>query len=332
MAISRRDWLAATAGWLALASSAQQSAVLRVGVLVNGAADSPLAELVRKTLREGFASLGYDEGRNLLFKHGYAEGRLDRLSALAAELVASGVDVIFPLGGPASRAAVTATSTIPVVFAIVTDPVAIGLVKSMQAPGGNATGVTNLDRDQAKAQMLILKEAAPLVRRVAILSDADIPGADSAGFAPIDRDNLVAAGGAGFTASVVKLKGPDPDLDATFAALANDGVQAVAVLEVPVTLVHRQRIARLAAARRMVSLFPGGTSDAGGVLTYGTTVMDTWKRMPAIADRIAKGAAPGSIAVETVTRRELVVNLKAASEVGLKLPPSLVDRADRKLE
>lgn len=330
--ISRRAVLALSAALCLSRAIAQQPRPLVIGVLANGAAGTPLAERARQSLLEAFAALGYAPERDLTLKFGYAEGKLERLPALARELAASGVDMIFALGGPASRAAADATTTIPVVFAIVTDPVALRLVDSMQAPGRNVTGVTNLDRGQASAQMQLLKEAAPHVTRVAVLSDADIPGGDQDGHAPIDRDNLQAARAAGLTATVVKLKGPAPDLDAVFAALAKDGAQGLVALEVPVVLSHRERIARLASANRMVSLFPGGASDAGGVLAFGTTVQDTWKRMPAIADRIVKGTPPAAIPVETVDRRELVVNTKAANEIGLKLPQQLVDRADKRLD
>ncbi|WP_158513870.1 ABC transporter substrate-binding protein [Ramlibacter tataouinensis] len=331
MAISRRYLVALPAALWLPAALAQQARPLTVGVLVNGAAGTPLAARVRDLLQDAFTALGYGPERVAL-KFSHADGKLERLPALARELAAAGVDMIFALGGPASRAAADATSTIPVVFSIVTDPVALRLVDSMQAPGRNVTGVTNLDRGQATAQMQLLKEAAPLVSRVAVLSDADIPGSDKDGHAPIDRDNLQAAQGAGLAATVIKLKGPTPDLDAAFAALAKEGTQAIIALEVPVVLFHRERIARLASSHRMVSLFPGGTSDAGGVLTFGTTVMDTWKRMPAIADRIVKGTPPATIPVETVMRRELVVNTKAASEIGLTLPQQLIARADKRLD
>jgi putative tryptophan/tyrosine transport system substrate-binding protein len=332
MAVSRRSVFALPAALWLPAARAQQARPLAVGVLINGAAGAPLTERARQSLQVAFAALGYEPGRNLSLRFGYAEGKLERLPAVARELVASGIDMVFALGGPAARAAADATSTLPVIFAIVTDPVALRLVESMQAPGRNVTGVTNLDRGQASAQMKLLKEAAPHVSRVAVLSDADIPGGDANGHAPIDRDNLQAAQGAGLTATVIKLKGPTPDLDATFAALAKDGAQAIVALEVPVLLFHRERIARLASSHRMMSLFPGGLSDAGGVLTYGTTVQDTWLRMPAIADRIAKGTPVATIPVETVTRRELVVNTRAASEIGLNLPRSLIDRADKRID
>ena len=330
--VQRRSLLVALAATVVGPVKSQDRKPIDVGVLVNGSAGAPLAEVVRKILADSFAALGYVLGRTLTLKFAYAEGKLERLPALAKDLVTTGVDVILSLGGPASRAAADATQTIPVVFSIVTDPVALGLVRSMQSPGANVTGVTSLDRDQAHAQMKLLKEAAPQVKRIAILSDADIPGADAGGLAPIDQDNLKAAGSAGLDARVVKLKGPVPDLDRTFAELAQNGTDAIVALEVPVALSHQMRIAKLAASHRMMSLFPGGTANAGAVLSYGTTVADTWKAMPAIADRIFRGASPSQIPVETVTRRELTVNLGVAKAIGLELPANVTQRADRRIE
>lgn len=332
MPLLRRDLIVAAFAACTGAGFAQDARPLVVGVLVNGAPGAALTEFARKSLQDAFAAAGLEPGRNVELKFGYAEGKLDRLPSLAKELVAANVDMLFALGGPASRAAASATDRIPVVFSIVTDPVALGLVASMEAPGRNVTGVTNLDRGQAQAQMALLKEAAPRVKRIAILSDADIPGADASGAAPIDRDNLQAAAASGFEAKLMKLKGPTPDFDAVYAALANEGVEAIVALEVPVALFHRERIAKLAASHKMVSLFPGGTADAGGVLTYGTTVADTWSRMPVIAQRIFKGAAPGALPVETITRRELVVNLKTARSIGLELPPQILNRATRTID
>ena len=332
MPISRRHLFAMPAILWFQTAVAQPARPLTIGVLVNGAPGAPLTERARQILQDSFAALGYQQGSNVDLRFGYAEGKLERLPALARELAGSGVDMIFALGGPASRAAADATSTVPVIFSIVTDPVALRLVDSMKVPGRNVTGVTNLDREQAKAQMQLLKEAAPHVSRVAVLSDVDIPGGDNDGHAPIDRDNLQAARSEGFTASLIKLKGPTPDLDASLASLAKDGIQAIVALEVPVVLFHRERIARLATSNRMMSLFPGGTSDAAAVLTFGTTVADTWKRMPAIADRIVKGGSAAAIPVETVTRRELVVNVKTADAIGLKLPQQVIARADKRLD
>jgi putative ABC transport system substrate-binding protein len=189
---------------------AQQPRRLTIGVLVNGAAGTPLAQRARRSFQDAFAALGYDPERNLTLKFAYAEGKLERLPALARELTESGVDMIFALGGPASRAAADATSTLPVIFSIVTDPVALRLVDSMEAPGHNVTGITNLDRGQAMAQMQLLKEAAPFSEPRRRAQRCRYPGGEKDGHAPIDRDNLQAAQGAGLTATVVKLKGPTP--------------------------------------------------------------------------------------------------------------------------
>lgn len=310
----------------------EQPLTRRVGVLLNGAADSAFTINALDVLRKSFASLGYEEGRSVALEPRYADLQLDRLPALAAELAAAKVDIMFALGGPAARAAQQSTTRIPVVFSIVTDPVALGLVKAMNKPGGHVTGITNLDLGQAEAQMQLLREVQPDMVNVGVLSDAGIPGADDTGLAPIDRANVDAASAQGMKANVLKLKGPTPDLDGSFAALKAQGAQALVVLEVPVALAHRQRIAALAASHRLPSVFPGGTADAGGLLTFGTTVQDTWLRMAPIADRIFKGASPADLPVEVVTRRELVVNLKTAKELGITIPQAVLQRADRGIE
>lgn len=151
--------------------------------------------------------------------------------------------------------------------------------------------------------------------------------------APIDRANEAAALALGLRPQVIKLARPvaertEPDIEAAFEALAAERAEAVVALEVPLVLVHRVRIARAAAARRMPSMFPGGTRDAGGVITYGTSVADTWRRIPAIVARILGGANPGELPVELVTRKELVINLRAAEEIGVTIPPALLARAD----
>jgi putative ABC transport system substrate-binding protein len=313
-------------GTAALAQSPPKTT--RVGILVNGG-PGPVIEAFRKD----FARLGYVEGQNLVLEPRYAQGRLDRLPELAAELVRLDVNVILTLGGPASRAAKDATTKIPIVFSIVTDPIAIGLVASRARPGGNVTGITSLDPEQAVRQFELIKELIPKLARIAILSDATIPGADAAGLAPIDRANDAAARKLGIRPQIIKVPdGPKPDFESAFAAMLQEGAEAVLVLEVPVPFAHRKQVADLAAARRLPTIFPGGQSDAGGVIAYGTSVADTWPRMSIVADRILKGARPSEITVETITRRELVINLKEARNLGVVVPPALLKRADRILE
>jgi len=314
------------------ASAQNVSKFPRIGVLVNGSPDAALTIVALDALRKSFAALGYVDGTTIAFEPRFASGQLGRHPELAADLVQANVDVILALGGPAASAAKNATATIPVVFSIVTDPVALGLVKSLAKSGTNAIGVTSLDPAQANAQFALIRQLIPDVKRVAIVSDAAIPGADASGLAPIDRDNLAAARALGIEARVVKLKSQDPNLEEAFAAMATDGTQAVLALEVPVALLHRKRIAELAAARRLPSVFPGGTADAGGLLTYGTSVADTWPRMPVLVDTILKGANPANLAVEVLTRRELIVNAKAAQAIGMSIPVEILQRADRTID
>ena len=293
-----------------------------------------VAKRLAPYLRGGFAQLGLVEGRDFTVEPRFAEGQLGRLPDLAAEHVRQGVDVIVALGGPAANAARRATATIPVVFSIVTDPVALGLVETVQRPGRNATGITSLDPGQAEAQMRLLKDVFPDLERIAVLSDQTIPGADASGLAPIDRANKAAAEALGLRPQVVKLPAPtaaapDPDFDAAFAEMVRDRAQAVVVFDTPLNFTHGKRIADLAVANRLPAMFAGGMSAMGGLITYGTSVADTWRRIPAVVDRILRGTPPGDIPVEFITRRELVFNLKVAQGIGVTVSPALLSQADQ---
>ncbi len=310
-------------------SHAQQSRrIFRVGVLVNRSAAGPEAE----TLHTGLKQLGYIEGTNIAYEVRGAEGQLDRLPGFAAELVNKGVDVIVTYGGPPTNAARNATKTIPIVFALVADPVAIGVAASLERPGGNLTGVTNNDPELPARQMALLKEMIPKLSRVAIFSDADIPGADASGLAPIDRSNVVAARAAGLTPQVLKLRGPKPDFDAAFKSMADAGAQALVALEVPSVFAIAKSVAELAVARRVPTMLWGGQADAGGLMSYGTSYTSTFPRVPDYVDRILKGAKPADMAVEIFAKHQLVINLKTARELGLTTPPDLLKRAARIVE
>ena len=258
---------AASAAGLALtwgALQAQQAGkVYRVGVLLNRNNPSPETE----SLRTGLTQLGYVEGTNVVYEVRAAEGQLDRLPGFAAELVSKGVDVIVSYGGPPTNAARKATTTIPIVFTLVADPVAIGAAATLQRPGGNLTGVTNNDPELPVRHMALLKEMIPKLARVAIFSDADIPGADANDLAPIDRTNVAAARAAGLTPQVLKLRGPKPDFDAAFKAMASEGAEALVVLEVPVRSRYSQNCCRTghAARWRIPTMLWGGQADAGGL-------------------------------------------------------------------
>jgi len=298
--------------------------VYRIGMLSNWG-PGPAFE----GLKSGLARLGYVEGKNVVFEARFPEGQLDRLPGFAAELVSLGVDIIAAYGGPPTFAAQKASSTIPIVSAIVADPVAVGFAATLERPGGNITGITSDDPSLGSRQLEILKQALPKLERIAILSDADIPGADASGLAPIERTKVAAARAAGVTPQVLKVRGPTPDLDATFRAIVNEGAEALVVLEVPVTILERRHIAASAAANRLPTMFWGGASDAGGVFSYGTSFTDTFAGVPNAIDKILKGAKPADMPFEVITRREFVINLEAARIVGLAIPPSLRQRADR---
>jgi putative ABC transport system substrate-binding protein len=316
-----------------VAHAQEASKVYRVGVLVNGAATvdgKPNPQL--EGLRKGLTQLGYVEGTHVAYEARFPEGQLERLPGYAEELVAKGVDVIAAFGGPATNAARKATTTVPIVAAIVADPVAIGVAKTLERPGGNITGATNNDPELAGRQMDILKTLLPKLSRVAILSDSDIPGADASGLAPIERANVAAARAAGLTVQVLKVRGPKPDLETVFKAMVSEGTEALVVLEVPAVIITRKRVAELAAQHRMPTMFWGGASDSGCLLSYGTNVTANIPRMPIIIDRIFKGAKPAETPFEVVQQRELAINLKTARELGLAIPPELLKLADRIIE
>jgi len=320
--------VASVATFAAGISRAQQTPkVYRVGVLQNRV-PGPEFELLKSEL----ARLGYVEGTNVIFESRFAEGKLDRLPGFAAELVAMNVDVIATYGGPPTAAARRATTTIPIVAQLVADPVGIGAASTLARPGGNVTGSTNHDPQRATRQLAILKEVFPKLTRAAFLSDADIPGADASGFAPLERDNIAAAEAMNIRPQTLKLRGPTPDLAVALDSVVSEKADVMVVMEVPVTILTRGRIVELATARRIPTMFWGGISDAGVLMSYGTTALDTYKRMPMIVDKILKGAKPADTPFEVVTRQEFIINLKVARELGVTIPPEVLKRADRVIE
>jgi putative tryptophan/tyrosine transport system substrate-binding protein len=312
-------------------SRAQHGArVYRVGALFNRGPNQGDRDV--ELLRQGLAQRGYVEGTNLVLEARFAEGRLDRLPGFAAELVAMDVDVIATYGGPPTNAALKATATVPIVAALVADPVALGFAATLARPGRNVTGITNHDSELAVRQLRILKEVFPELERVAFLSDADIPGADASGLAPIERSNVAAATTMRIAPQLLKVRGPEPDFAAAFHAMASEKAEALVVLEVPAPFSHRERIAELAAARRIPTMFWGGASRAGGLMSYGTSFTDTYPRMPVFVDKVLKGAKPADTPFEVITRREFVISLKVARQLGVTIPPEVLKRADRILE
>jgi len=302
--------------------------IARIGYLgVDLASDDPRT---REAFLQGLRGLGYVEGRNVLIEYRDAKGKPERFPALAAELVALKVDVIVTAGGTlAALAAKRATTTIPVVFAGVGDPVADGLVTSLARPGGNLTGLS-LVLQLVDKLLELLKQAVPEVSRVALLLKPD---------AAPDRtikDYLQAAEAAaqalGVRLQVVEARGPE-DFDRAFSDMARARAGALAVLATPVFNSARRPLVDLAAKNRLPTVFSlSDYVDAGGLISYGPDRRDLFRRVATYVDRILKGAKPGDLPVEQPTKFELVINLKTAKALGLTIPQSVLARADRVIE
>ncbi len=304
------------------------SKIFRIGVLLNRT--NPSAET--ESLREGLTQLGYVEGANVVYDIRAAEGQLDRLPGFAAELVGKGADILVTYGGPPTNAARHATSAIPIVFALVADPVGIGVAATLERPGGNLTGVTNHDPELPVRQMALLKQVMPKLARVAILADADTPGADASGFNPGQRANAAAARAVGLTPQIVKVRGPKPDFDAAFNAMVRERAEALVVMEVPAVFAIAKMVAAMATARGLPTMLWGGQDDAGGLMAYGTSYTGTYPRVPLYVDRIFKGAKPADMAIESYAKHQLVINLRTAHELGMVIPAGVLEHADRVIE
>ena len=323
--MDRRAFLA-TLGVLAArpAAEAQQvEKVWRIGLLSGGR--PPADPTVKGPFRQGLQALGYIEGRNLLIEFRYAEDNLERLPALAAELVALKVDVIVVTGTLQALAAKQATTTLPIVFTQVGDPVASGLVTSLRRPGGNATGLSTIAQELVSKCLEQLKQAVPGVSRVSVLRD------ESTGKNTL-KDAEVAARALGVQLQVVEARSP-ADFDRAFSDITRARAGALAVLPTPMFFTERKRLVDLAAKNRLPTVFPYREFvDAGGLMAYGPNLADLSRRGATYVDKILKGAKPGDLPVERPTKFDLVINLKTAKALGLKIPPSLLARADQVIE
>ncbi|HEY1269695.1 MAG TPA: ABC transporter substrate-binding protein [Candidatus Binatia bacterium] len=307
---------------LCWSSEAQQPGKLtRVGFLGTGPAPTPATPYgPLQSFRQGLDELGYVDGRDVVIETRWAEGRLDRLPALAAEMVGLKVDIIVGIGAVVAWAAKRATATIPIVMAIVIDPVEDGLVANLERPGGNLTGLTTFDPQEARKKLELLKEVVPGLARVTLLGDQALRDT---------KGHEAQARALGLQPQSLDIAEAGPDLQGVFQAIERSRADALLILELPATVAHRRRIADLAAQQRLPTLFAGGLSDAGGLLAYGTRVAKAARRLAAYVDRIVKGAQPADLPFEVVDRPELIVNLKTAREIGVTIPPEVLKRADR---
>jgi putative ABC transport system substrate-binding protein len=309
-----------------LAAAAQQAGKgYRVGVLVPfiGPATTLFSEVFRHELRE----LGYVEGQNLTLEYRSAEGSYERLPALAAELVGLPVDVLVTWSTHAALAAKHATSTLPVVFTAVADPILSGLVASFARPGGNITGVTHIPSELDLKRLELLTEVVPSATRIAVLWHPEFPP-NVEGVPALQR----AAQALRVELLMVAYRGVQ-DFEAALAAMRRDGATALFVMPHPTTSGHATRLAALAVTHHLPAMAPYREfAEAGGLLAYGARFADLYRRAAALVDKVLKGATPRDVPVERPTRFELVINRKTAQVIGLPLSPVILFRADEVLE
>ena len=308
----------AAAGW-PLAAHAQQAPVPRIGIID----DAPMWHSFRQALRE----LGYVEGRSINYEYRYSEGVPDRLAAVVGELVRRPVDVIAAYGTPPVEAAKAATKTIPIVMVGVADPVRTGLVVSLARPGGNITGNTVLSPDLGAKRLQLLREAIPTVARVAYLTNH----ANAATFEVLAELKRAAAT-TGMALIGVEFSSAS-DFDASLAVVVREGIEVLLVSNDPFHQLHVDRIIQFLAKNRIAGMFQAKENvAAGGLIAYGASVPDLFRRAAAYVHRILQGAKPADLPVELPTKFDLAINLKTASALGLRLQPLLVARADEVIE
>jgi putative ABC transport system substrate-binding protein len=312
-----------------LAAEAQQATKTpRIGVLATTSAPSKLREVFLQGLRD----LGYVEGRNVVIEYRFAEGKYERLPALAAELVALKVDVIWVGATPQALAAKQATKTIPIVCPSFADPVTDGLVTSLARPGGNVTGLSNIAPGLVGKRLELLTQAVPGVSRVAVLWHSH-PGAYSERTDKnMRKEAEVAARALGVRLQFVGARGA-ADLDRAFSEMTRARAGGLTVLGGVMFVNEGRRLVDLAAKNRLPAMYHvRAIVDDGGLMSYGADQADMWRRATTYVDKILKGAKPADLPVEQPTKFELVINLKTAKTLGLTIPQTLLLRADQVIE
>ena len=322
----RKNIVRLTLGVLLLALSfpaeAQQPArILRIGILIASSASSVSTRV--ETFRQRLRELGYVEGKNIVIEDRYAEGNLERLADLVAELIRLKVDVIVT-AGPATLAAKKASATIPIVFTAANDPLGTGVVSSLARPGGNITGLSVMAPDLDGKRLELLKEAFPKVARVAFLWQ-------STG----SRGNLALtemeapAKVLGVKLQSLELRVPD-DLGAAFTRAKRDGAQALITTQNPLIFAQQRQVLDFAAKNRLPAIYPASEFvEAGGLMSYAANYADLYRRAADFVDKILKGTKPADIPVEQPMKFEFIVNLKAAKQIGFTVPPNVLARANQ---
>jgi len=277
-----------------------------------------------EAFRQGLRELSYVEGKNIIIEWRFADGKLDRLPALAAEVVRLKVDVIVTSGSTPTRAAKVATSTIPIVMGNDNDPVGDGFVGSLARPGGNITGLSNFAPELSGKRLEILREVVPKLSRVAILGTSTNPG-----YAQVIKEVELAAKAYGVKLQYLEVQDPK-DIETAFQAARKGQADAVLVLTSSALVPHRIQIAELAAKNRLPTIYSNSQFvEAAGLMFYGANVLDLDRRAATYVEKILKGAKPAELPVEQPIKFDFVINLKAAKQIGLTIPPNVLARADR---
>jgi putative tryptophan/tyrosine transport system substrate-binding protein len=306
----------------AVAQAQQPTKVPRIGYLTGATPDGQSARI--EPFRQGLRELGYAEGKNILIEYRYAEGKLDRLPTLAAELVLLKVAVIVTGGEINTFAAKEATATIPIVMTQDNDPVVNGFVASLARPGGNITGLSNFALEISGKQLELLKEIVPRLSRVAVFGNSTNPGN-----AQVLKEMELAAKAFGVRLQYLDVRAVT-DIETAFRAASNAHADAVVALGSSVLNSHRTQVIELAVKSRLPAIYNQRLYvEDGGLMTYGVSLTDLDRRAATYVDKILKGAKPADLPVEQPKKFEFIINLKAAKQIGLTIPPNVLARADR---
>jgi putative ABC transport system substrate-binding protein len=293
-----------------------------IGVLNAGASSSIPARL--GAFRQGLRDLGYVEGQNIVIERPYAEGKLDRLSDVAAELVRLKVEVIVTMGTTGALAAQKATSTIPFVMTTGADPVAMGLIASLARPGGNIAGLTSVSTDLAGKRLELLKETVPRLTRVGILWNPADPGSTA-----VFKETETVARSLGVQVQSLEVRSPN-DFESAFKAAIGGRAHALIIVQTALINNRRARIVELATKNRLPTMFGEGAHvESGGLMSYAPNSADLFRRAATYVDKILKGTKPADLPVEQPIKFDFMINLKTAKQIGLTIPPNVLVRADK---
>jgi putative tryptophan/tyrosine transport system substrate-binding protein len=314
--------------WGVVAQAQQAKSVPKIGYLsrdLHPADSRAPAPRNLEAFRQGLRELGYTEGKNIIIEYRYSDGRNERMPALAEELVRLKVEIIVADSYLAARDAKKVSTTIPIVITSGADPIATGLAASLARPGGNVTGLTNLTPQLLGKRLELLKEVVPKVSRFAVLDTVTSVAK------PMFKEGEAAAQALGVKLQLVEVTTPNPDLDGAFRVMAKERIGAlIAGSGTLGSSLYRERILELVEKSRIPAIYPiQPWIDGGGLMYYGANIPDFHRRVATYIDKILKGAKPADLPVEQPTKFELVINLKAAKQIGLTIPPTVLARADK---